>query len=72
MYSKSDNKEIMTGFDIEVLIEELFESLLHRYQVRFEQSMKDSEFVFDYVDGLLNKCHKTSISRGGSYIDSSR
>lgn len=29
MYSKSDDEEIMTGFDTGKLIEELFKSLLH-------------------------------------------
>ena len=30
MHSKSDNKEIMTSFDTEEPIEELFKLLLHR------------------------------------------
>ena len=32
--------------------------------------MKDSEFVFDYVQLLYYKCHKINPHRGGSYIDS--
>ena len=32
--------------------------------------MKVSEFVFDNVDSLYYKLHKTSLNRGGSYIDS--
>ena len=31
MYSKSDNVEIVTGFDSDEIIEELFHSFLHRY-----------------------------------------
>ena len=32
--------------------------------------MKGSEFIFDSVDLLHYKCHKTSLNRGGLYIDS--
>ena len=32
--------------------------------------MKGSEFVFDYVHLLYNKCHKTNLNRGGLSIDS--
>ena len=31
MHSKSDNVEIVTGFDSDEIIEELFHSFLHRY-----------------------------------------
>ena len=32
--------------------------------------MRGSEFIFDNVDSLYYNLHKTSLSRGGSYIDS--
>ena len=32
--------------------------------------MKDSEFVFNYVQSLYYKCHKINLNRGGSYVDS--
>ena len=32
--------------------------------------MRGSEFVFDYVQLLYYKCHKTSFNRDGSYIRS--
>ena len=32
--------------------------------------MKDSEFVFDYIQLLYHKCHKINSNCGGSYIDS--
>ena len=38
---------------------ELFDSLKNRYQNNLE-SMKGSEFVFDYVQLLYYKCHKTN------------
>ena len=56
---RNHNKEIMTSFDTEELIQELLESLLHRYHVGLEQPVKGNEFGFDYVDGLKHhKCHK--------------
>ena len=51
------------------IIKELFESLLSRYQTGFEEAMK-SIFIFDYVHFLCYKCHKVTLNRGGSYIDS--
>ena len=35
-----------------------------------EESMKSSEFVFNYVHVLYYKCHKRNPNRGGSNIDS--
>ena len=32
--------------------------------------MRGSEFVFDSVDSLYYKLHKTTLNSGGSYIDS--
>ena len=70
MHTKSDNIEIMMGSETDETIEELFESLLQRYQEGLEESMKGSEFVFDSVDLLCYELHKISLNRGGSYIDS--
>ena len=69
MHFKSDNKNVMTGFATEEIIEELFESILHRYLVGLEQSMTGSEFVCDYADELHNKFHKTNLNTVRSYID---
>ena len=70
MYRKSDNAEIMMGSETDEIIEELFQSLLQRYQKNLEASMRGSEFVFDSVNSLYYKFHKISLNRGGSYIDS--
>lgn len=72
MHSKSDNKNGMTGFATEELIEEPFKSIFHRYLVGLKQSMKDSKFVIDHADELQlhNKCHKTNLNRVSSNIDS--
>ena len=71
MRTKSDNIEIMMSSETDEIIEELFESLLQRYQQGLEKSMKGSEFVFDSVDLLYYHFQKTSLKRtGSSYIDS--
>ena len=64
------DKEIMIGEDIDNIIQELFDLLLHRCQTGPEQSMKGSNFVFDCVYESHGKCHKTSINGDRLYIDS--
>ena len=68
MHSKSDNIEIMINDEADEVIEELFQSLKNGYQNNLE-SMKGSEFVFDYIQLLHCKCHKINANCGGSYID---
>ena len=52
------------------VIEERFESLLSRYQIGLEASMKGKDFIFNGDNFHSYKCHKISFKRGGSYIDS--
>ena len=63
------NIEIMINDEVEEVIKELFDQLKNRYQNNLE-SVKGSEFVFDYVYLLYYKCHKINPNCGGSYIDS--
>ena len=63
IHTKSDNIEIMMGSETDEIIEELFKSLLQRFQKGLEESMKKSDFVFDSVDLLYYKIHKTSLKR---------
>ena len=46
-----------------------FNSLKKKYQNNLE-SMKGSEFVFNYVHLLYYKCHKINLNCSGLYIDS--
>ena len=70
MHSKSDNIEIMIDDGkADEVIKQIFDSLTNRYQINLE-SMKSSEFVFDYVQLLYYKCHKINPNRGATYIDS--
>ena len=70
MHTKSDNEEILTGSDTDEIIEELFESLLQRYEQNLEEKMKGSDFEFDGVNFLYYDFNKISLNRGGSYIES--
>ena len=70
MCMKSNNIEIMMGNETDEINEELFESLLQKYQEGLEEKMWGSEFVFDSADLLHYDLHKLSLNRGGSYIDS--
>ena len=57
MHSKSDNLEVMTYDNANEVIEEIFESLLSKYQMGLETSIKGSDFIFDDVSLLYYKCH---------------
>ena len=70
MHTKSNNEEIMIGSDTNEVIKELFKSFLQRYQESLQEKTKDSEFEFDGVNLLHYDFNKTSLNRGGSYIDS--
>ena len=48
----------------------VFESLLSRYQIGLEISMRGRDFIFDSGQLLFYKCHKINFKHGGSYIDS--
>ena len=57
MHSKSDNIKVMINYQTDEVIKELFDSVKNKYQNNLE-SMKGSEFIFDYIQLLCYKCHK--------------
>ena len=63
MHSKSDNKEIAINDEADEVIKK------NKYQNNLE-SMKDSKFVFDYVQLLYYKRYKINPNCGESYINS--
>ena len=69
MHSNSDHIEIIINEEADEVIQKRFKSLKNRYQNKLE-SMKSSEFVFDYVHFLYYKWPKINPNRGGSYLDS--
>ena len=70
MHSKSDNIEIMIYDKADEITKELLESLLNRYRIELETSMRRSDFIFDCINLLCNKCLKINLKCVYSYIDS--
>ena len=70
MYTNSGNASILIGYETDDIIDELFKSILERYQKRLEESIRGSEFVYKSIDLLHYRLHKISLNRGGSYIAS--
>ena len=70
MHAKKDNIEFIINNKADAVIEKLFESLLNRYQIGLETSMRGNDFVFDCVCLLYCKCHKINFKWDESYIDS--
>ena len=70
MYTRSDNIEIMFGDDNDDITEQLFRSLLQKYEENLQEKMRGSDFEFDGVNFLYYDFNKISLNRGGSYIDS--
>ena len=69
MHSKSDNLKININDQADEVIKEPFDSLKNRYQNNLE-SIKCSEFIFEYVQLFYYQYHKISPNCGGSYVDS--
>ena len=59
----------MMGSETDDIINELIDSFLQRHQEGLENSeRRGSEFIFEKVDLLYYHLHKTSLTRGKSYI----
>ena len=70
MYKRSDNEELTSGDDTNEIIKLLFESFLQRFEENLQNKMRGSEFEFDGINFFYYSYNKTSIYRGGTYIDS--
>ena len=60
----------MINDELDKVRKEHFQSLLSRYQIGLETSMKGSAFAFGCVHLLYYKCHKVNPNCGGSYLGS--
>ena len=49
MHSKRNNIEILIN-EADEVIEELFKSLLNRYQIGLETSVRGRDFIFDCIN----------------------
>ena len=67
MRTKSRNKEVTMGNEPHEIIEK---SLLKKCQEGLEETMRESELVFDSVNLLHYNLRKITLNRGGSYVDS--
>ena len=72
MHSKNDSTEFMSCDNVNEVVDELFESLLLRYQISLKSLMTRSGFIFNSGQFLYYKCHKVTFKLGGSYVDSPR
>ena len=57
MYTTNNNIEIMMGNETDEIIEELFKSLLQKYQEELQVKMRGKEFVF-HINLLHYNFHK--------------
>ena len=69
MHSKSHNIEIVIRDEADEVIKEIFKSLLYRYQIGLETSIKGGDFILDCVNLLHYKCHLINLECGASHID---
>ena len=60
----------MIGIEKDDIINELLESSLKKYQEGLKTKIRRSDFVFESIDLFFYSLHKTSLNKGGSYIDS--
>ena len=51
------------------IINKHFSSLLTRYQIVLETSVKGSDFVFDSIDGIYYKYHRINVNRDRLYLN---
>ena len=70
MYTRSDNEEFMIGDNTNEIIKSLFESFIQKFEENLQEKMRGSDFEFDGINFFNYNFNKTSIYRGGSYIDS--
>ena len=72
MYTRSFCEEIMSGSETEEIMEKLIMRLLQKYQDNLQNKMKGSDFIFNGVNYLFYDLNRITISKGGSYIESSK
>ena len=66
----SDNEEFVIGDNTNEIIKSLFGPFLQRFEENLQEKMRGSDFGFDVIIFFNYNFNKTSIYRGGSYIDS--
>ena len=72
MYTRSIPEEIIIGCETEEFAESLIMQLLQKYQDNLQNKMKGSDFIFNGINYLYYDLNRITISKGGSYIESSK
>ena len=69
MHSKSDNIEVIKWFMIKQRksSDNILSRFLKRYQIGLGTSTKGSDFIFDPVHSLYDKCHRINLNCSRSY-----
>ena len=70
LHVQTKNVEIMMGSDTNEIVKELFESIIQKYQELMEYSTKNSGLILEGVELMNYDINKITITRGGSYIES--
>ena len=70
IHSQSDSKEFKIYDNAYDVLDELFKSLLSRYQSSLETLRRGNDFIFNSVQFLYYKCRRINLGRGVSCIDS--
>ena len=69
IHVRSDSEEFISRDYTNEIIKSLFQSFIQRYEESLQNKMKGSDFEFDGINFLYYDFNKTSIYRGGTYID---
>ena len=72
MCTRSTPEEIIIGCEKEEVAENLIMQLLQKYQDNLQNKMKGSDFIFNGFNYLYYDLNRITISKGGSYIESSK
>ena len=62
MHSGKDNMELMITDKEDEIRDKLFQSLLSRYQIGLQKSVKSSDIIFDCVNFLQYKYHRINLN----------
>ena len=64
IHSESNHTKFIILYDnVNEFLKEVLESLLSRYQIHLETSMRGSNFIFDTVRLMYYKCHNVNFRR---------
>ena len=69
MNLNSDDIQMMINGEEKRTIEEMFVSLLSRYHIQLDASMKGSDFILNCVGLFYCHCHAINFRRVGSNTD---